>query len=168
MSSTHNASRPKVWAMEAAEHGEKVGHSVLMRDGEAWCETCGQVWQPVREQRLQRFTPDNPQPTMHAKRLAHGALPQVPDRTDFSDPAVAQTENVTDSGDEVLPVALHELRGGLRALGSKLEGILLSARTANPDIDVLADQVEGAVRHVSTMSRLIDELLNVSQSQSDD
>jgi hypothetical protein len=171
MSSRTNALRPtKPWTTEAVEHGESPGHVVLMQDGEARCQTCGQVWRPVQEYAPAQFGSDRPTPTTGPKTLARELLPQVPDRTALPPDAalLAQPEDASDLGDQVLPVAFHELRAAMSALGSKLEGIHRCARASNPDIDALAHQVEMAVRHVSTMSRLLDELLDVPQSQSDE
>jgi hypothetical protein len=135
----------KFWATEAAEHGDSPGHVIPMRDGEAWCQTCGRVFRPVGEQALpQSLASDSRLSMTRAKHVAREPLPQVPDGTasPSDPPLLAQPADAIQSGDEVLPVALHELRAALHALGAKLDDVQRGVRAANPDIDALADELQ--------------------------
>jgi PAS domain S-box-containing protein len=65
--------------------------------------------------------------------------------------------------DEFLSVASHELRNPLNALNLKLDLILKQARNAGPAGEKLASGIEVALRQSGRLTRLIDELLDVSR-----
>jgi signal transduction histidine kinase len=65
--------------------------------------------------------------------------------------------------DEFLSVASHELRNPLGALNLKLDLILKQARNAGEAGEKLAGGIEVALRQSGRLTRLIDELLDVSR-----
>jgi len=65
--------------------------------------------------------------------------------------------------DELLSVASHELRTPLAVLSLKLDSVLRAARRLGPDAAKLTSGVETAIRQTARLSRLIDELLDVSR-----
>jgi signal transduction histidine kinase len=65
--------------------------------------------------------------------------------------------------DEFLSVASHELRTPIAVLNLRLETVLRQAKRLGPGSEKLTAGVEIAIRQTTRLSRLIDELLDVSR-----
>jgi signal transduction histidine kinase len=65
--------------------------------------------------------------------------------------------------DEFLSVASHELRTPISVLKLRLETVLRQSRKLGPTAEKLTGGIETAIRQTARLSRLIDELLDVSR-----
>jgi hypothetical protein len=65
--------------------------------------------------------------------------------------------------DEFLSIASHELKTPLSALNLKLDLMLRQARRAGPEVKKIASGIELVVRQAGRLTRLIDELLDISR-----
>ena len=98
-----------------------------------------------------------------------GRIVLLQDRTDeheareAREAALLQAEEAVRLRDDFMAIAAHELRTPLTALLLKLEATARKVRAHPPDLEHIAARVEDATRHSQRLSRLIEQLLDVSR-----
>ena len=134
--------KPKTWATEAAAHSDELGHAVMMADDGAWCETCGQTWQPNSQTETSLFT----------RQLAMGdagltnALPK------------ALRVGSTNNGIEHVPWLLRASAApDLQSITTtclKVTALLQIVRAGDVDPQTLVEELEGVQSVIAELSRL--------------
>lgn len=134
--------KPKTWATEAAAHSDELGHAVMMADDGAWCEDCGQTWQPTSQ----------PEPSACTRELATGraeltnALPK-PLR-------VGPTTNGIEHVPWLLRASAAPDLQSITTTCLRVTALLQIVRAGDVDPETLLEELEGVHSVIAEFARL--------------